>query len=894
MRLSLVTAVIAASLALSACASNDGGTESHDQALTNVGRVKDIRTLKGAVTPSSRPRAFVELGDATYFLADREGSVSLAMTDGTPNGTQEVASLGVRDFGAGSLTLHAGRLFAVAQRGLWVSDGTALGTTRVPDVDVSSPVRSAPFGAVFAGRHGAKPFGLYVTDGTEAGTLRLGNAPELPGQLVTSGGRVLVLGAAPVVTDGTVAGTKAAGTGPALLAAPLPGGAFLLVRDQASVVQVLGAGGVVSSIPLPAPAGTRPPEIHTAVAFGDQVLLAGEVVKSSNLDTDDVLWLSDGTVEGTTVLATSPRDRVLRAYGDDRTQAVIVGDQAYVRVQSTLWETDGTPAGTRLFPLPAGHMTFHGLAVRDGTIATISRHGSNSAATGLMLIDAVTGATEHVTSAGALPHVSSAPVQLAATANGFLYAGGTFDDHELCASNGTPAGTRHVVDFENTGEASSSPRGFFDGAFGVAGEKLYFTADDGVHGRELWVTDGTEVGTSLVVDLEQGPRSIDVPYRASATATLGDRFLFETRTSQPGAYASGLTLYVTDGTKDGTHALATELEPAKNRISTDVPGVFTSGSYAYFVTEDAGGKQILHRTDGADVEPLLELREARRSRSSSRILPLGGGVVVWNQILDSLDRPSVTEAWITDATGVLSPLSLEGATLVAHERDVAYFRKPSVDGPILVRVQVGAPLASALSPGVDEATCVGLASGSLVFVDRASGDLRLSDGAETITLQAGIRKPGQAYCRPTSSITSSGAAVLFESSGVIVTNGFRAHTFDVAAKEPRNGVDVPGRGFFFNDGNQDLLFWNGSGVSKIASNTVTRMSIPGAVLYIGREANDEPGFLRRLYRTDGTQAGTREILPGMQDRAHLSVFRDRLVFQGVDPTGDAELWSGKY
>ncbi|MFP2899316.1 ELWxxDGT repeat protein, partial [Corallococcus sp. 4LFB] len=37
------------------------------------------------------------------------------------------------------------------------------------------------------------------------------------------------------------------------------------------------------------------------------------------------------------------------------------------------------------------------------------------------------------------------------------------------------------------------------------GGRLYFAADDGVHGRELWSTDGTAQGTVLVQDLEPGP-----------------------------------------------------------------------------------------------------------------------------------------------------------------------------------------------------------------------------------------------------------------------------------------------------------------------------------------------------------------------------------------------------
>ena len=37
--------------------------------------------------------------------------------------------------------------------------------------------------------------------------------------------------------------------------------------------------------------------------------------------------------------------------------------------------------------------------------------------------------------------------------------------------------------------------------FTMAGELLFFTHDDGIHGEELWVTDGTPEGTRLVKDI---------------------------------------------------------------------------------------------------------------------------------------------------------------------------------------------------------------------------------------------------------------------------------------------------------------------------------------------------------------------------------------------------------
>src|SRR5262249_34349329 len=55
----------------------------------------------------------------------------------------------------------------------------------------------------------------------------------------------------------------------------------------------------------------------------------------------------------------------------------------------------------------------------------------------------------------------------------------------------------------------------------LANGVLYFVADDGVHGRELWQTDGTAAGTMLVQDIAPGPLSSD-----PIALTLGSGTLF--------------------------------------------------------------------------------------------------------------------------------------------------------------------------------------------------------------------------------------------------------------------------------------------------------------------------------------------------------------------------------
>lgn len=72
---------------------------------------------------------------------------------------------------------------------------------------------------------------------------------------------------------------------------------------------------------------------------------------------------------------------------------------------------------------------------------------------------------------------------------------------ELWKSDGTTAGTVMVADI-NPGSGSSNPANLTS----LNGE-LYFTASDGVHGTELWKSDGTAAGTSMVADLNPGAAS---------------------------------------------------------------------------------------------------------------------------------------------------------------------------------------------------------------------------------------------------------------------------------------------------------------------------------------------------------------------------------------------------
>ena len=149
------------------------------------------------------------------------------------------------------------------------------------------------------------------------------------------------------------------------------------------------------------------------------------------------------------------------------------------------------------------------------------------------------------------------------------------------------AGPRLVADI-NTTPLSGDPHNSV-----TANGLTYFVADDGVHGSELWVTDGTAAGTRLVDDALPGP---DGAAPQSLRAVGGSLYFVAPVLYPDDGDADTLPqsvpqLWRTDGTAAGTIALT-----AAGQV-TSLPSDAVYLNHAiYFMTDDG-----LWRTDGTAV-----------------------------------------------------------------------------------------------------------------------------------------------------------------------------------------------------------------------------------------------------------------------------------------------------
>jgi len=416
-----------------------------------------------------------------------------------------------------------------------------------------------------------------------------------------------------------------------------------------------GADGVAYRVadinPGPATGGTDNYFFSTRfVILGDRALFAAD---------DGVhgteLWATDGTAAGTVMVA----DICPGVCSSIPREIVIAGDRAYFAGDDgahgvELWRSDGTAGGT------------------------------------LMVADIAPGLS------------SSTPHDFAAfgTAVGFSARIAFGIDWEPWFSDGTAAGTLQL------GDLNPGAEGSFPVFWGELGGELYFTASDGVHGTELWATDGTPQGTHLAVDVLPGPESgvhgLDHSYVLPLFVRLPGRLFFVGRDGD-----GDRSLWATDGTLAGTYPIRTMHNFLPYGLGTYRGRVYFSAVDQIGPSEETNG---LWASDGTPegTELVAEIGTGWSSRP-----PTGLQVAGERLYFLASDGIHGQEVWVSDGTTA-------GTTMLAD-------LNPGAEG--------AASFHAAFQP---------VAGGALFFVDDGThgGEPWFTDGTAAGTVALGDLAPG--------------------------------------------------------------------------------------------------------------------------------------------------------
>lgn len=429
---------------------------------------------------SSRPGEFVEVNGNVFFKVEYSPPYSnLWMTDGTPAGTSAVNPEGVsvRQMATANdkLFFTSGSHFitnneTVRDTQLWISDGTVAGTEKLIEIDPSSDWH----------RSRSVITGLTDVNGALFFTL---DHPYFGRELWKSDGTIEGTGMVKDIRPGYYFGEDPIGSGPSDFT-NVNGTLFFTAYHPDYGRELWKTDGTEAGTVLVKDIAPGPTDTNLSWTTN----VAGTLFFVA----EDHLWKTDGSEEGTVVVYESGPALmgVLRAHGGT----------LIFRDANGVWATDGSEAGTaRIVDLTetyysprlradTGGKFFFTMSDHRGDIMQESLWATDGTAAGTtLLVDTVEGwSFSDMTDVGGTL---------------FMIRQSSDYEYELWKSDGTKAGTMRVKQFDfDLYDGTSYARRPDD--FVAASNRLFFTYDDGVHGRELWTSDGTS--TILVADTNPG------------------------------------------------------------------------------------------------------------------------------------------------------------------------------------------------------------------------------------------------------------------------------------------------------------------------------------------------------------------------------------------------------
>ncbi len=538
--------------------------------------------------------ALFPVGGKLLFRASASGESSqLWVADGTPQGIRPVCTGACGALQSELAAGPGGVYYNGSSSTLCRSDGTSQGTRRVANLDVVERLDRAP-DIAFLGTTlyaaARTEFGddqeIWRSDGTPAGTRQVtagtaGISADVS-DAVAVGDRVYFTaceGDIRRVWYSRVGGETARATDePTLFCsehssvlASAGGKAFLAQLDpnpfNGDKLWVLQPGGGATLL-----ATFQDRQLSSFTPFANRLFF----VVARGGSTPAELWRSDGTPQGTGKVIDLPAEAELNTLKYLR----VVGSNLWFLAENygstgEIWRTDGTQGGTvRVF---SGSRTTNDpecTQVGSRVYFVALKPGSDDFDYQIYRTDpSLQGATA-VTDFPGLNATRATPGGLTSFQRNLYFAAylPTGGGQALWRSDGTAEGTAPLKTFPNLVASDyGAPPSL---GLRTLGPQILFNVDDGVHGRELWRSDGTAAGTSLLRDIYPGPGSA----QAANFREAGGLLYFS---ATDGLH--GFELWRTDGTPEGTR-LVQDIAP--EGASSYPTWLTVAGNQLFFGADD--------------------------------------------------------------------------------------------------------------------------------------------------------------------------------------------------------------------------------------------------------------------------------------------------------------------
>jgi ELWxxDGT repeat protein len=515
---------------------------------------------------SSYPQQLVAIGSSIYFVATTPEAGNGLFSYNTGSDQIKLLKSNIIQENNGShLTSVGDTLYFVARDDvhgyeLWKTDGTAGGTKLVEDIQ--------------PGQFSSYPRNLQNVNGT---------------LFFTAGGSIMK-------TDGS--SITQVTSGPSVSEFTNLNGTLYFTVGKANGAQALWkTDGSLATTVLVKEIG---PQVISGSSFPSDLTASGSkiyFVANDGLHGAEI-WSSDGTAAGTTLLKDLNPNLLDGFFGSDPRYLTDVDGTLFFAAKpyngiQQLWQSDGTTVGTKqvVYDLIGSQSTrFRSLTSFNGSLFYTVNNSSN----GNELWSIVAGNNVANLFKDIRPGTSGSDPRGLKVIDDQLYFIAESDaaGPALWTSDGSTVGT-----VKDTVISNGIYHVGIEDLIKVNGT-LYFPANDGVHGYELWQA-GT-VSNSLAADIYSGTNDAISVYfgNGRSNAVLGDTFFFSADDG-----IRGINLWKSDGTREGT-VLVKDLRQNDDHNSS-VFEMISIGELVYFVADDGTTGRELWKSDGTEEGTVL-------------------------------------------------------------------------------------------------------------------------------------------------------------------------------------------------------------------------------------------------------------------------------------------------